>query len=188
MFWIPKIREITTINRANGLLVSPTHRIIVRRVISYIQWKRKADLIVQILCRNWLVKHVIARRIKGKSEVNWRRRRRRKQLPDNLKETSGLKEEALNRSLWGTRFDRFYGPVLRQNTEWMNQLYVSEKQGQCTSYAAIASSVYFKLNSCWTFSTWGSDVIIFVDKPRHDNGSNNQQCRLRGLELNAKKD
>ena len=46
-----------------------------------------------------------------------RRRRRRKPLMDNLKETREyckLKEEALNRTLWRTRFGR--GPVVSQTT------------------------------------------------------------------------
>jgi nuclear transport factor 2 (NTF2) superfamily protein len=31
-----------------------------------------------------------------------------------------LKEVALDRTLWRTRFGRGYGPVVRQTTEWMN--------------------------------------------------------------------
>jgi hypothetical protein len=31
-----------------------------------------------------------------------------------------LKEEALDRTLWRTRFGKGYGPVVRQTTEWMN--------------------------------------------------------------------
>ena len=49
-----------------------------------------------------------------------RRGRRRKQQLDDLKETRGywkLKEEALDRSLWRTRFGRGHGPVVRQITE-----------------------------------------------------------------------
>jgi hypothetical protein len=30
-----------------------------------------------------------------------------------------LKEEALDRTLWRTRFGRGYGPVVRQTIEWM---------------------------------------------------------------------
>jgi hypothetical protein len=30
-----------------------------------------------------------------------------------------LKQEALDRTLWRTRFGRGYGPVVRQTTEWM---------------------------------------------------------------------
>jgi hypothetical protein len=46
-----------------------------------------------------------------------RQGRRRKQLLDDIKETRRywkLKEEALDRTLWRTRFGRGYGPVLRQ--------------------------------------------------------------------------
>ena len=32
-----------------------------------------------------------------------------------------FKEEALDRTLWKTRFGRGYGPVLRQTTEWMKK-------------------------------------------------------------------
>jgi hypothetical protein len=52
-----------------------------------------------------------------------RRGRRRKQLLDDLKEKKRywkLQEEALDRTLWRTRFGRGYGPVGRQTTEWMN--------------------------------------------------------------------
>jgi len=51
-----------------------------------------------------------------------RRGRRRKQLLDDLKENTGyweLKEEALDRTLWRTRFARNYGPVVKQSTGWM---------------------------------------------------------------------
>ena len=46
-----------------------------------------------------------------------RQRRRCKQLLDGLRETREhwtLKEEALDRSLWRTRFGRGCGPVVRQ--------------------------------------------------------------------------
>ena len=48
-----------------------------------------------------------------------RRRERCKQLLDDLKEKKGyweLKEEALDRTLWRTRFGRGCGPVIRQAT------------------------------------------------------------------------
>jgi hypothetical protein len=48
-----------------------------------------------------------------------RRGRRRKQLLDDLKETKRywkLEEDALDRTLWTTRFRRGYGPVVRQTT------------------------------------------------------------------------
>jgi hypothetical protein len=61
--------------------------------------------------------------IEGKLE-GWiemmRRRRRRKQLLDDHKEKRRywkLKEEALDRTVWRTRFGRGYGPVVRQTAE-----------------------------------------------------------------------
>jgi hypothetical protein len=49
-----------------------------------------------------------------------RRGRRRKQLQDDLKKMRGywkLIEEALDRTLWGTRFGSGHGPVVRQTAE-----------------------------------------------------------------------
>jgi hypothetical protein len=79
--------------------------------------RRKANWIGHILRRNCLLKHVI----KGKLERRTGRRgRRRKQLLDDLTEKRRywkLKEEALDRTLWRTRFGRGYGPVVRQTTK-----------------------------------------------------------------------
>jgi hypothetical protein len=53
-------------------------------------------------------------------EIMERRGRRRKQLLDDLKEKRRywkLKEKALLRTLWRTRFGRGYGPIIRQTTE-----------------------------------------------------------------------
>jgi hypothetical protein len=53
-------------------------------------------------------------------EVTRRRGRRRKKLLDDLKERreySHLKEEALDRAMWGNRFGGGFEPVVRQNTE-----------------------------------------------------------------------
>jgi hypothetical protein len=55
--------------------------------------------------------------------VRGRRGRRCTQLLDDLKENSRyckLKEEALDRLMCRTRFQRGYGPVVRQTTEWMD--------------------------------------------------------------------
>ena len=46
-----------------------------------------------------------------------RRGRRRRKLPDDLKERRGYshsKEEALDRTMWRARFGRGFGPVVRQ--------------------------------------------------------------------------
>ena len=86
--------------------------------------KRKANWIGHILRRNCLIKQVIEGKIKGDMEVARRRGRRRKKLLDDLKDRRGyshLKEEALERTMWRHRFGGGFGPVARQNTEWMNE-------------------------------------------------------------------
>jgi hypothetical protein len=63
---------------------------------------------------------VIEGKLEGRIEVMGGRGRRRKQLLDDLKEKRRywkLKEEALDRTLWRTRFGRGYGPVVRQTAE-----------------------------------------------------------------------
>jgi hypothetical protein len=73
-----------------------------------------------MLCRNCLLKHVIEGKLEGRIEMTERRGRRRMKLLDDLKENTGyckLKEEALDRTLWRTRFGRGYGPVVRQTAE-----------------------------------------------------------------------
>ena len=57
-------------------------------------------------------------------EVARRRGRRRKKLLDDLNDRRGyshLKEEALDRTMWRHRFGGGFGPVVRHNTEWMNE-------------------------------------------------------------------
>jgi hypothetical protein len=51
--------------------------------------KRKANWIGYILRRKCLLQQVIKGKIKGGIEVTGRRRRRRKKLPDDLKERRG---------------------------------------------------------------------------------------------------
>jgi hypothetical protein len=106
--------------------------------------RRKANWIGHTLRRNCLLKHVIVGKLEGRIEMTGRRGRRRKQLLDDLKEKRRywkLKEEALYRTLWTTRFGRGYGPVVRQTTEWMNEwmnayMYANEtcKQGWIQSF------------------------------------------------------
>jgi hypothetical protein len=82
--------------------------------------RRKANWIGHILRRNCLLKHIIEGKLKGRIEMTGRRRRRRKQLMDDLKEKRGywkLKEEVLDFTLWRTCFGRGYGPVVRQTAE-----------------------------------------------------------------------
>jgi hypothetical protein len=87
-----------------------------RRGISCLQ---KANWICHILRRNCLLKH-----IEGKVEgglMTGTQGRRRKQLQDDLKEKRGygkLKEEAVDRTVWRTRFEKGYRRFVRQTTEW----------------------------------------------------------------------
>jgi hypothetical protein len=63
---------------------------------------------------------VIKGKLEGRIEMTGRQGRRRKQLLHDLKEKKiycKLKEEALDRTLWRTRFGRGYGPVVRQTAE-----------------------------------------------------------------------
>jgi hypothetical protein len=60
-------------------------------------------------------------------EVTRRRGRRSRKLLDDLKDRRGyshLKEEALDRIMWRNRFGGGFGPVVRQNTEWMNEFHL----------------------------------------------------------------
>jgi hypothetical protein len=82
--------------------------------------RRKANWIGHILRRNCLLKHVIEGKLEGRIEMTGRQGRRSKQLLDDLKEKRRywkLKEEALDRRLWRTRFGRGYGPVVRQTAD-----------------------------------------------------------------------
>jgi len=79
--------------------------------------RRKDNWIGHILCRYCLQKRVIEGKIERRIGVRERRGRRHKQLLNDLKEKSGyckLKEEALDRTVWRTRFGRVCGPVVRQ--------------------------------------------------------------------------
>jgi hypothetical protein len=82
--------------------------------------KRKANSIVHILRRNYLLKQAIEGKINGEIEVTRRRGRRRKKLLDDFKDRRGysyLKEEAQDCIMWRNRFGRGVGPVVRQTTE-----------------------------------------------------------------------
>jgi hypothetical protein len=60
---------------------------------------------------------VIEGKLQGRIEIIGRRR---KQLLDDLKEKRRywkLKEEAIDRTMWRTRFGRSYGLVVRQTAE-----------------------------------------------------------------------
>jgi hypothetical protein len=85
--------------------------------VVYVLTDRHTPNIAHTLRRNCLLKHIIEGNIERRIEVTGRRGRRRKHLLDDFKEKIAyceLKEEALDRTLWRTRFGRGYGPVIRQ--------------------------------------------------------------------------
>jgi hypothetical protein len=70
---------------------------------------------------------VIEGKLEGRIEMTGRRGRKRKQLLNDLKEKRiywKLNEEALDRTLWRTRFGRGYGPVVRQTTALIKYLVI----------------------------------------------------------------
>jgi hypothetical protein len=77
---------------------------------SFLTWS--IQLIFSILLQHHISKpsrQVIEGKIKGEMEVTGRRGRRRKKLPDDLKDRRGyshLKEEALDRTVWRNRFGK----------------------------------------------------------------------------------
>jgi hypothetical protein len=96
------------------------HRVKEERNIVHTIKRRKANWIGHILRRNCLLKYVIEGMIEGRLEVTGRRGRRCKQVLYVFTEAiryCKFKAEALDRTLWRTRFGRGYGPVVRQTTE-----------------------------------------------------------------------
>jgi hypothetical protein len=82
--------------------------------------KRKANWIGHILRRNFLLKQVIERKIKGGIEVTGRRGSRRRKLLNDLTERRGyshLREEALDRTMWTAPYGRGFGLVVRQTAK-----------------------------------------------------------------------
>jgi hypothetical protein len=63
---------------------------------------------------------LLKERYKGGVEVTGRQGRRRRKLLDDLKERRGyshLKEEALDRTMWGARFGSSFEHLVRQTTK-----------------------------------------------------------------------
>ena len=88
------------------------HRVKKERNIVHRVNRRKVNWIGHILRGNCLLKHDIEGKIEGSIEVRGRRGRRRKQLLYDPKDRRGywkLKEEALDRIVWRTRFARGCG-------------------------------------------------------------------------------
>ena len=85
--------------------------------------RRKENWIGHSWRRNCLLKYVTEGKTEGKIEVTGRRRRRGKQLLDDLKEIKEyckMEKKVIDRTLWRTGFGRIYYPVVRQKTDLIN--------------------------------------------------------------------
>jgi hypothetical protein len=79
--------------------------------------KRKDNWVCHMLRRNCILIHVIEGKIEGRLKVTGRRRQ---QLLDDLQKKRGyckLKQEALDPTLWRTRFQRVCGALIRHKKE-----------------------------------------------------------------------
>jgi hypothetical protein len=113
-----RMEKISWIDRVRSEEV--LYRVKEERNILHTIERRKANWNGHIVRRSCLLKHVIEGKLEGRIEMMGRQGRRRKQLLDDLKEKRRcwkLKGEALDRTLWKTRFGRCYGPVVRQTAE-----------------------------------------------------------------------
>jgi hypothetical protein len=87
----------------------------------YVHWtKKKADWIGHISRRNCLLKHAIERKSKGsvneKEDISCYWMRLRKEVRHRT-----LREEALDRTVWGIRLGRGRGHFLRWTPKWSNE-------------------------------------------------------------------
>jgi hypothetical protein len=101
------------------------------------------NCISHILHWKWLLKHVVAEKLEGNIGLVGGGIRR-KQLLDELKEAIGhgkLKEEALDRTMWKTRFGKCHGPVVRQTTELMNE-WMNERNVLNFPYIHFCTFIY----------------------------------------------
>jgi len=86
------------------------------------RWKVKCN--GHFLRRNYLLKRVILGKAEGRIGAMGRRGIRREQLLDDLKEKIGyskVKQEALDSTVWRTRFGRGYWLEVRHSVERMSE-------------------------------------------------------------------
>jgi hypothetical protein len=110
-----KISWTDHVRNEDVLLRVKEHRNILYEIL-----KRKSNWIGHILCSNCLLQRFTEGKIQGAIEVTGRQGRRRRKVLDDFKERRGysyLKEEALDRTIWITRFGRGFGPLVRQTTK-----------------------------------------------------------------------
>jgi hypothetical protein len=126
-----------------------------RNVLQTIK-RRKANWIGHILHRTCLLRHVFEGQIEGRTVVTARRWRRPKQLLDDLKENRWhckLKEEALDRTVWRSRFGIGEG-LVRRTAEWMSKpssISWTENYGVGTEGESLYITVLWSLEATKSF-------------------------------------
>jgi hypothetical protein len=113
-------RKLEKISSADRVRKEELHRVKEERNILHTIKRGKAKWNSHILLRNCLLKHVIKGKVEGRIGATGRRGIICKQLVDDLKEKIGyskLKKEALDNTLWRTRFGRGYGHEDRPRNE-----------------------------------------------------------------------
>ena len=96
-------------------------------------------------------------------EVTRRRGRRRKKLLDDLKDRRGyshLKEEALARTMWRNRFGGGFGPVVRQNAEWLKWMNIYHILPTCFKACRrnVVNILLYKYICAYSWYIWG-DIL-----------------------------
>ena len=98
------------------------------------------------VCLQWT--HQTTLHTDRKCSLAARRGRRRKQLLDGLNETREylkLKEEALDRALWRTRFGKGYGSVVTETTECKTLDRIKTEGVEYVALQAVLTQIVFHM-------------------------------------------
>ena len=82
-----------------------------------------------------------------------------------LKDTRGyshLKEEALYRTMWGNRFRGGFGPVVRQNTEWMSGNSIVTEHVFVSLQCSNVGILFWRIVWVTTRCCFKSDVLLLL--------------------------
>ena len=133
-----------------------------RKILHEIR-KRKANWIGHILRRNCLLKQVIEGKIKREIEVTKRRGRRRKKLLNDLKDRRGY-SHLKDRAMWRNRFRGGFGPVVRRNTEWMNDMSLVRWRSFCKGEIVVVYPhlKWTIMNDIIQYNLWDNKIGILL--------------------------
>jgi hypothetical protein len=125
------------------------------------------------------------------------RGRRRKKLLDDRKYRRGhshLNEKALDRTMWRNRFGRSFGPVVRQNTEWMILMCLLIGRKINIKYLSLIASLIWCIRNCktlcnndttycWMLLLSASYVPNYLDRSTCMHKTQGQSCFIRRYAL-----